>query len=65
MGRGTPDVLTAWIPFGDIPLRGGGLMLLEHSHRTSQSASPTTSSRTSTRYCENGPNADAVRTRRR
>ena len=22
MGRGTPDVLTAWIPFGDIPIRG-------------------------------------------
>jgi hypothetical protein len=31
MGRGTPDVLTGWTPFGDIPLCGGGLMLLEGS----------------------------------
>ena len=35
MGRGTPDVLTCWTPFGDIPLGGGGLMLLEDSHRQS------------------------------
>ncbi len=43
MGRGTPDVLTAWIPFGDIPIRAGGLMVLEHSHHSSRnSASPTT-----------------------
>ena len=49
MGRGTPDVLTAWIPFGDIPIRAGGLMVLEHSHHSSRnSASPTTCDRTST-----------------
>src|SRR3954453_2957096 len=36
MGRGTPDVLTAWIPFGDIAVRGGGLMILEQSHVISQ-----------------------------
>ena len=49
MGRGTPEVLTAWIPFGDIPIRAGGLMVLENSHKPlATSASPTTSSRTST-----------------
>jgi hypothetical protein len=33
MGRGTKDVFTAWIPFGDIPLTVGGLVLVEGSHR--------------------------------
>ena len=65
MGRGTPDVLTAWIPFGDIPLRrrrpDAARALAPHlaaAHRRL----PAT--RTSTRYCENGPNADAVAARR-
>ena len=61
MGRGTPDVLTCWTPFGDIPLGGGGLMLLEDSHRQSVGGSPTTSRQDVDTYCENGPNADAVR----
>ena len=56
MGRGTPDVLTCWTPFGDIPLGGGGLMLLEDSHRQSPCGSPTTSGRTST------PTAPTART---
>ncbi|MHB8636184.1 MAG: phytanoyl-CoA dioxygenase family protein [Fimbriimonadaceae bacterium] len=33
MGRGTPNVFTAWIPLGDIPLRTGGLIVLEGSHQ--------------------------------
>ena len=33
MGRGTPFVYTAWIPLGDIPLKTGGLIILEGSHR--------------------------------
>ena len=34
MGRGTRDKLyTAWVPFGDVPVKVGGLMLLEGSHR--------------------------------
>jgi len=61
MGRGTPDVLTAWIPFGDIPLRAGGLMLLEHSHLTSQQRIADYLRQDVDTYCENGPNADAVR----
>ncbi len=36
MGRGTHQLLTCWIPYGDIPLEMGGLMLLEDSHRKSE-----------------------------
>ena len=32
MGRGTPNVLTAWVPYGDVSLEKGGLMVLEKSH---------------------------------
>jgi hypothetical protein len=35
MGRGTHQLLTCWIPYGDIPLEMGGLILLEDSHRKS------------------------------
>lgn len=35
MGRGTHQLLTCWIPYGDIPLEMGGVMLLEGSHRKS------------------------------
>jgi hypothetical protein len=61
MGRGTPDVLTCWIPFGDIALRGGGLMLLENSHRTSLQRLADYLQQDVDTYCENGPNAEAVR----
>jgi hypothetical protein len=33
MGRGTPNLYTAWIPIGDVPLTDGPLTLLENSHR--------------------------------
>ena len=36
MGRGTRQLLTAWVPYGDIPLEMGGVMLLEGSHRQSE-----------------------------
>ena len=61
MGRGTPDVLTCWTPFGDIPLGGGGLMLLEDSHRQSVVRIADYLAQDVDTYCENGPNADAVR----
>lgn len=32
MGRGTHNVLTSWVPLGDIPLEMGGLLLLEGSN---------------------------------
>jgi hypothetical protein len=35
MGRGTHEVRTAWIPYGDTPLEMGGLMMLEGSHNQS------------------------------
>jgi hypothetical protein len=62
MGRGTPDVLTAWTPFGDIPLGGGGLMVLEGSHRESVVRLADYLRQDVDSYCDNGPNADAVRT---
>jgi hypothetical protein len=33
MGRGTPNLYTAWIPIGDVPLGDGALLVLENSHR--------------------------------
>ena len=33
MGRGSRQLLTCWIPYVDIPLEVGGLILLEKSHR--------------------------------
>jgi len=32
MGRGTHDVMTAWVPYADVSLELGGLMMLEKSH---------------------------------
>lgn len=32
MNRGTPNVMTAWIPYGDVTREIGGLMMLEKSH---------------------------------
>lgn len=32
MGRGTHQHLTCWMPYGDIPYKLGGLMILEGSH---------------------------------
>ena len=33
MCRGTHQLLTCWIPYGEVPLEVGGLILLEDSHR--------------------------------
>ncbi len=35
MGRGTHQLLTCWIPYGDTPLEMGSVMLLEGSHKKS------------------------------
>jgi ectoine hydroxylase-related dioxygenase (phytanoyl-CoA dioxygenase family) len=32
MGRGTHRLYTAWVPYGEVPLEVGGLMILEKSH---------------------------------
>lgn len=36
MGRGTPNLYTAWVPYGDVGFDVGGLMLLENSHRNAR-----------------------------
>jgi hypothetical protein len=33
LDAGSPDLLTAWVPIGDCPLRSGGLIYLEDSQR--------------------------------
>tara|TARA_B100000212_G_scaffold293465_1_gene235836 strand:+ start:114259 stop:115185 length:927 start_codon:yes stop_codon:yes gene_type:complete len=33
MGRGTDRHMTCWVPYGDIPYKLGGLMVLEGSHK--------------------------------
>ena len=35
MSRGTHQLLSCWIPYGEVPLEVGGLMVLENSHRQS------------------------------
>ena len=32
MGRGTTNLYTSWVPYGDIPVEMGGLTVLERSH---------------------------------
>ena len=36
MGRGTHNVYTAWVPYGDVPLSVGGLIVLENSHKNAE-----------------------------
>lgn len=61
MGRGTHDLYTAWTPLADIPLEVGGLMVLEGSDRRTDVLHDYQSQDVDS-YCENGPNAEAVRT---
>ncbi|MDX1931288.1 MAG: phytanoyl-CoA dioxygenase family protein [Capsulimonadales bacterium] len=60
MGRGTRNLFTAWTPLGDIPLTVGGLMILENSHRRTDLTGAYLEQDVDS-YCENGPNAEAVR----
>ena len=54
MGRGTKQQLTCWIPYGDISLEMGGLMILEDSHRKSDRLRNYLT-RDVDEYCENKP----------
>ncbi len=54
MGRGTRDVLTCWIPYGDVPLDLGGLIVLENSHSKSDRIRAYLDTDVDT-YCENRP----------
>ncbi|MBW7895698.1 MAG: phytanoyl-CoA dioxygenase family protein [Opitutaceae bacterium] len=54
MGRGTHQLLTCWIPYGDTPLETGGVMLLEGSHRQQERLKNYLEVDVDT-YCENRP----------
>jgi hypothetical protein len=57
MNRGTPRLLTAWVPLGDIDTVLGGLAILEGSHRR-EDIKNGYGSRDVDTYCENRPEAD-------
>ena len=59
MGRGTPRLFTAWVPFGDITLDVGGLMVLEGSHRQ-QARLKRYLTRDVDEYCSNQPRGAEV-----
>jgi hypothetical protein len=56
MGRGTPDLYTAWTPFGDNDLTLGGLMVLEGSNNH-QRLRDTYCRKDVDTYCMNKPDA--------
>lgn len=59
MSRGTPNLLTCWIPYGDVPLEVGGLMVLEGSHHQSARIKNYLNSDVDS-YCENRPKHAAL-----
>ncbi|MDA7633264.1 phytanoyl-CoA dioxygenase family protein [bacterium] len=59
MGRGTQNLYTAWVPWGDIDLRMGGLMILEDSLAQQQRLSPYLH-RDVDSYCSNRPQPDPL-----
>ncbi len=56
MGRGTPDLYTAWTPLGDISFELGGLMVLERSHLLER-VKNSYGRKDVDAYCENRPDA--------
>jgi hypothetical protein len=54
MCRGTHELLTCWIPYGDVSLELGGLMVLENSHQQSERLRNYLSTDVES-YCENRP----------
>lgn len=59
MSRGTPRLLTCWIPYGDVPLKVGGLMMLERSHLQSARIKRYLEVDVDS-YCENRPGDVAI-----
>ena len=57
MGRGTSNLFTAWVPFGDIPLQMGGVIILEKSHKHAGQLEKYLSRDVDT-YCLNEPEAE-------
>lgn len=54
MNRGTPDLLTAWVPLDDVDLVLGGLAVLERSHLL-EDLKRDYGSRDVDAFCSNGP----------
>lgn len=54
MGRGTDKHMTCWLPYGDIPYKLGGLMILEGSHKR-MDLLENYAHRDVDAYCENKP----------
>ncbi len=54
MNRGTFNLYTAWVPFGDVSLELGGLMILENSHRKADRLKKYLESDVDS-FCENNP----------
>ncbi len=54
MGRGTPRLLTGWIPYGEVPIDAGPIILLEGSHRQSERIKKYLDSDVDA-YCQNRP----------
>jgi Phytanoyl-CoA dioxygenase (PhyH) len=61
MGRGTRRVFTMWVPYGDVSLNLGGLMVLEGSHRKN-TILRNYLSRDVDSYCANRPGAEKAKT---
>jgi len=59
MSRGTPNLMSVWVPIGDAPLQVGGLMILENSHKQAKRLQPYLS-RDVDEYCTNGPDAKKI-----
>lgn len=59
MGRGTKNLYTAWIPYGDVPSYMGGLMLLENSHKLHDLKAGYGSTDVDL-YCENKDDAQTI-----
>lgn len=57
MGRGTRRLYTAWIPYGEVPIEVGGLMILEKSHLQADRIKNYLESDVDT-YCVNIPDRD-------
>lgn len=54
MGRGSAQLMTCWIPYVDVPLEVGGLILLEKSHLQRERIAGYLNKDVDT-YCENKP----------
>jgi len=64
MGRGTKQVFTMWVPYGDVSLELGGLMILEDSHRKSDLLRNYLR-RDVDSYCLNRPDAEEAKAKER